>query len=128
MTLPPLVLLGAVALLAVATLLSRANQNRKLLQPLLGRTFRVEVWGASLATPQAVFELESAFALGAGLHLTLRPVSGGKASRLKIAQPSAAIAQGDRIEIRQAAYVSWQRARIKRDSPAAPAVVLVGSA
>ncbi|MGZ5475857.1 MAG: hypothetical protein ACXW29_05390, partial [Thermoanaerobaculia bacterium] len=77
---------------------------------------RVEAWGMPLpASSEAIFEIDSVAAFGAGLLIHLRPGSGGRRrSLLKVAQPRSASVGEGRIEIGEAAYVSWAGTKIKR--------------
>ena len=77
------------------------------------------------ASGEPIFEIDSISAFGAGLLIHLRAASGGPRSLLKIAQPGSARLEGDRLEIGQAAYVSFAGTKLR---PAAgktePALVL----
>ena len=125
MAFPALLLFMIVALFAAATLLGRANRNRKLIKPFVKSAVRVEVWGAPLVGTGEVFEVESVLAFGVGLLIRLRPAAGGRAAILKVAQPSVATVERGRVAIGTAAYVSWGGVKIKRAAGAVgPAVVM----
>jgi hypothetical protein len=108
------------------TALSNATQIVRSLRPFVKESVRVEVWGAPLpSSSEAVFEIDSVTAFGAGLLIHLRTTPGGPRSLLKVAQPGSVMLDGDRIEISKARYVSWAGKKLK---PAldkrAPALVL----
>ena len=72
-----------------------------------------------------MFEIDSVAAFGAGLLIHVRAAAGGPRILLKVAQPHAAIVREDRVEIGNAAYVSWAGGRLKRNvDPHVPALVL----
>ncbi|MGZ8829248.1 MAG: hypothetical protein ACXW2Q_02605, partial [Thermoanaerobaculia bacterium] len=95
---------------------SHANRLAGSLRPFLKKSVRVEAWGMPLpASSEAIFEIDSVAAFGAGLLIHLRPGSGGRRrSLLKVAQPRSASVSEGRIEIGEAAYVSWAGTKIKR--------------
>jgi hypothetical protein len=90
------------------------------------KAVRIEVWGNPIPdASQPMFEIDSVVAFGAGLLIHVRVAAGGPRILLKVAQPHAAIVLEDRIEIDNAAYVSWAGGRLKRSvDPHVPAVVL----
>lgn len=109
------------------TALSKATSIAGALRPYVKQTVRVEVWGAAIpASSDSVFEIVATSSFGAALYFRLRPTGGGPSCLMKVAQPGSAKLEGRRIEIAEAAYVSWAGVRIK---PAAgrkmPAVVLL---
>ena len=87
---------------------------------------RIEVWGNAIPdASQPLFEIDSISAVGAGLLIQVRAAAGGPRILLKVAQPHAATVEDARVEIDDAAYVSWAGGRLKRSSDAhVPAVVL----
>jgi len=118
----------AVACLFLAgTSLSTASQLANSLQSFVKRPARVEVWGVGLApSADAVFEIESIFALGAGLLIYLRSTPEGPASQLKVAQPLSATVVDGRLEIGGAAYISWRGKKLARAvDKKTPALTLV---
>jgi hypothetical protein len=107
---------GIGCFLVAGTAFSKAGQVATSLRSFCGRRVRVHVWGQPLPdTNDAPFQIESISALGAGLRISLRPVSGGSRSFLKVAQPGLATVEHDGVEIRDARYVSWNGAKLKRE-------------
>ena len=101
--------------LIAGSVFSNANRLAGSLRPFLKKSVRVEAWGMALpASNEAIFEIDSVSAFGAGLLIYLRPGSGGRRSLLKVAQPRSASVSEGRIEIGEAAYVSWAGKKIKR--------------
>ena len=118
---------GLVFFFLGATAFSQAAQVASSLRPFVKESVRVEVWGVPLpASDGAPFEVDSIAAFGAGLLIHLRATPGGPRSLLKVAQPGSVRLEESRIEIREAAYVSWAGTKRK---PAVgkrmPALVLV---
>jgi hypothetical protein len=105
---------------------STAARIASSLLTIVNKPVRVAVWGLPLpGCGDAVFEIDSISAFGAGLLIYLRPGAGARRSLLKVAQPTSARLQEGEIEIGDAAYVSWAGTKLK---PAvgkhAPALVL----
>ena len=114
--------LGVIALFMSATLLSRASGLVPALRPFVNKRVRVTVWGSPLT---GEFEVDSVAAFGAGLLIHLRTSTVAKRTLLKVAQPRSPNARGGRVEIGQAAYVSWAGKKLPRaGDPAIPAVVI----
>lgn len=119
------VAISAVAFLLAGSVLSNAGQIASSLRPFVRRSVHVAVWGQSLpATDAAAFQVDSIRALGAGLLIHLRPGLGQPHTLLKVAQPSAARPEDDRIEIAKARYVSWGGVKLKPNA-AHPALSLI---
>jgi hypothetical protein len=111
-----------VAMMVGATAASRANAIAASLQGYTGRKVSAVVWGK--APPGDIGEalvLESAFAISAGLHLRLRAESSGRTYRMKVAQPTGGVADGSGLQVADARYVQWERARLAR-VPRSPAL------
>lgn len=118
------VTIAALFLFLAASIFSRAGGLARSLQPLVRKSVRVEIRGLPLEG-DAIFEVDSIKAVGAGLLIHLRAASGGSRRLLKIAQPRCPKLEEHRFEIGSAAYVSW--AGTRRPPAAgtkAPAVVL----
>lgn len=116
-----------VAGLLLATSLSPAGRLTEDLQPFLGRTLEVLVWGAPPpATDGAIVTLASVKAFGAGLHFYFQVGAGTSARHLKVAQPSGARATGDRLVIETARYVQWCGRRLPA-VPGVPALTVRGT-
>lgn len=105
---------AVVCFLIAGTVFSKAYQLANSLRPFVKKFVRVEVWGIPLpASSEAIFEIDSVSAFGAGLLIHLRATSGGPRSLLKVAQPKSARLEEGRIEIGEAAYVSWAGTKLK---------------
>ena len=115
------------SLLIAGTTFSTASQLANSLQGFVKRSARVEVWGVALPpSADATFEIDSIFALGAGLQIYLRSTPGGRPSQLKVAQPKSASVVDGRLEVREAAYVSWAGRNLPRSiDKQTPALTLV---
>jgi hypothetical protein len=120
------ILAAAVLLFIAATLNSKAMGISRSLRPFVKRSVRIEVWGNAIPdSSRPMFEIDSIAALGAGLLIHVRAAAGGPRMLLKVAQPRTATVRDDRIEIDDAAYVSFAGGRLKRSGDAhIPAVVL----
>jgi hypothetical protein len=120
------ILLATILLFIAGTLNSKATRISRSLRPFVKRAVRIEVWGNPIPDPsRPVLEIDSINAFGAGLLIHVRATSGGPRILLKVAQPRAATVHEDRVEIDDAAYVSFAGGRLKRSSdPHVPAVVL----
>jgi Na+-transporting methylmalonyl-CoA/oxaloacetate decarboxylase gamma subunit len=118
---------AVVFLFLAGTAFSNATQIAKAIRRFVKESVRVEVWGAALpASGAVIFEIVSISAFGAGLLIRLRATPGGPALLLKVAQPRAARLEEGRIEISEAAYVSWAGTRIKAAAGTKmPALVLL---
>jgi len=110
-----------------ATFLGRAGRIAVALRPVVGRTVRVQVWGAPLpGSGELLFDASAIIALGAGLLLHLQPESGEAGAILKVAQPGAENLGDERIEIGTAAYVQWAGRKVERPPGSiAPALALL---
>lgn len=118
------VIIALLAFLFGGTALSNAGRLATSLAPFVKRSVRVQVWGAPLPdSDDALFEIDSIKAVGAGLLIHLRRNSGGARTLLKVAQPGPARVEEEDVEISDARYVSWAGTRLKPDS-GHPAVVL----
>lgn len=106
---------------------SKAAQIASALRGFIKESVRVEVWGVALtASGGTIFEIEAISAIGLGLLVYLRATPDGVRSLLKIAQPKSAKVEYDRIEISEAAYVSWAGTKLWPAVGAkTPALVLV---
>lgn len=71
------------------------------ISPMKGHRVQVLVWGAGIPGFAAEFQLESVAAMGAGLHVYLRPESGPRGD-LKIAQPESANVTAHSVKIHRA--------------------------
>ncbi|MDQ2979516.1 MAG: hypothetical protein M3R62_09855 [Acidobacteriota bacterium] len=118
---------GFIFLFLAGTVFSKASRIANSLRPFVQKPVRVEVWGLPLpASGEALFEVDSIAAFGAGLLIHLRATSGGPRSLLKVAQPGSARLEDGRIEIGEAAYVSWAGTKLKPGvGGRVPAVVLL---
>ena len=102
-----LIHIALVLLVIAGTYLGFAGRAERALRPFIGKTMRLEIWGVA----QGTFEVESIFAIGAGLHFYLR--QGGKRTHLKVAQPQSIRADDTRIDIAIARYVQLRRKKLK---------------
>jgi len=120
---------GVVFFFLSGSALSKATQIVGALKPFVKDPVRVEVWGAPPpASGEATFEIVSIFSIGPALYFRLQAISGGPPSLMKVAQPQSAKVEEGRIEIAEAAYVSWAGTKIKPTAGAKmPAVVLLTS-
>lgn len=85
---------------------------------------RVEVWGAPLpGSGEARYEAASIVAFGAALLIHLRAVPGGPRILLKVAQPGSGRVKGNRLEIADARYISWNGTRLRRSAGVAALVL-----
>jgi hypothetical protein len=106
---------AVVSLLIAGTTFSTASRLATSLQGFVKRSVRVQVWGIALPpSVDAVFEVDSIFALGAGLQIFLRSTPGGPPTQLKVAQPKSASVTADTLEIGEAAYISWAGRNLPR--------------
>lgn len=102
------VVIAFVALLFLATSSSPAGRLTEDLQPFLGRTVEVLVWGTPPpATEGAIVTLASVKALGAGHHFYFQVGAGTSPRHLKVAQASGTRVTGDRLVIDKARYLQW---------------------
>jgi hypothetical protein len=122
--------IAVASLLVAGTTFSTASQLANSLQSFVKRSARIEVWGVTLSTSDsATFEIDSIFALGAGLLIYLRSTPGGPPTQLKVAQPKSASVVDGRLEVGDAAYISWggkQLARAAAKKTPALSVVTLG--
>ncbi|MEO8620502.1 MAG: hypothetical protein ABI625_05515, partial [bacterium] len=95
------IIVGLVFLLIGATTFGSSGQIADAMQSHVKRPARVTAWGLPLpVVGEAVFEIDSVSALGAGLHIHLRGISGAPPrTDLKIAQPATWVVGADRLEI-----------------------------
>jgi hypothetical protein len=117
---------GFVFLSLAGTFFSHAAEIARSIRPFVRQSVCVEVWGQPLPeSGEGAFKIDSISAFGAGLLIHLRAASSGPRLLLKVAQPRSARVEEDRIEISEAAYVSWAGKKLR---PAAgkpmPALVL----
>lgn len=110
-----------VAFFVAANLISRVAAMASRLRPFIGRTVTARAWKNPLAGADA-FEVTSVRAIGAGLHIYLRP-AGGSAVHLKIAQPRGVEITESGVEVADAKYVQWGGHKLVRQ-PSAPALVI----
>lgn len=108
------VAVGVIFFFLAGTGFSKANQIAISLRPFVKKPIRVEVWGMPLpASGEAILEVDSVKAFGAALLIHLRATSGGPRTLLKVAQPKSSRLEEGRIEIGEAAYVSWAGTKLK---------------
>lgn len=120
---------AALALLGfflAASFLGRAGRIATALRPIVGRTVRVEVWGAPLpGSGGGLFDVNTVLALGQGLLFHLRQESDEAGGLLKVAQPGGETLGDERIEIATAAHVRWAGRKIEPPPRAsAPALAI----
>ena len=99
-----------VALFIVASKRSVAGRLSTALQPFVGKTVDVRLWGQ----PIGAYRVSGIRGIGAGLHFFLEPVSGGPSAALKIAQPGTARHDEREVVIADARYVQLSRRRVPR--------------
>ena len=98
-----------------ASLFGKTNRFADRLRPLIGKRVQVLAWGAELpGAAGASFSLDKVLALGAGLHIYLRPLPRGSPVHLKIAQPDGAALDDRQVEFRGAKYVQWAGGKVPR--------------
>ena len=100
--------------LLAASVLSTAARVAGQLPMLVGRDVNLEVWGIALES-SGPLRVNSVHVLGAGLHLYLELPPGSHPRDLKVAQPKTVRITEGRLEIADAAYVSWAGSKLKRD-------------
>jgi hypothetical protein len=113
----PFVPVIALFLLLTGTtlLISKVGQLAKRMRPLLGKNVRVQVWGLDLAgSPGSRFTVHAVQAVGAGLHVYLRPVPNGSPIHLKVAQPLGTYISNVGVDISKAKYIQWAGLKIKK--------------
>ena len=99
-----------------ATSFGRGSKLSDSLQPLVGKTVGVRVWGSELPDRHGCkFQMDKVWAFGAGLHFYLRPLPDGSPVHLKIAQPLGTVIGDAGFEVSQAKYVEWDRRNIPKD-------------
>ena len=102
-------------LIGTTLLISKVGQLARRMRPLLGKNVRVQVWGSDLAdSPGSRFTVHAVQAVGAGLHVYLRPVPNGSPKHLKVAQPLGTEISNVGFEISKAKYVQWAGSKIKK--------------
>jgi hypothetical protein len=105
--------------LAGASLFGRVAGLAGKVSHLAGKTVKVKVWGADLpGDTGAGFRLDKVSALGAGLHLYLRPLPDGSSTHLKIAQPRGTVVGESGVEIAESKYIQWAGSKIKKPKEA----------
>jgi hypothetical protein len=93
----------------------KVSELAERMRPLLGRKVQVQVWGSALSEGNGgSFVLHAVRALGAGLHVYLRPTAGGSPRHLKVAQPIGATTSDECVEVQEAKYVQWDGRMIKK--------------
>jgi hypothetical protein len=118
--------LALLLFLAGISFFGKTNQFAQRLQPLVGRSVRVLAWDSELpGHSAATFIVQSVRALGAGLHLYLRPLPQGAPIHLKIAQPRAATVDDAGVTIREAKYVQWAGRKVRKSQATIPFVLTV---
>src|SRR6266568_7882385 len=123
---PFLPVLALLLFLAGSSLFGKTNQFAQRLQPFVGRSVRVLAWDSELPGHSAeTFIVQSVRALGAGLHLYLRPLPQGSPIHLKIAQPREATVDDAGVTIREAKYVQWVGRKVPKSQAAIPFVLTV---
>jgi hypothetical protein len=101
--------------LAGASLFGRVAGLAGKVSHLVGKTVKVKVWGSDLPGDKGSgFRLDKVSALGAGLHLYLRPLPDGASTHLKIAQPRGAVVGQSGVEVIEAKYIQWAGSKIKK--------------
>jgi xanthosine utilization system XapX-like protein len=105
---PFLPVVALLLFLAGASFFSKTSRFAERMRPLVGKSVRAQVWGAELpGHAGVVFRLHSVAAVGAGLHLYLRPLPDGSPIHLKVAQPRGALLDDCGVELAEAKYVQW---------------------
>ena len=121
---PFIPVLALLLFLIAASLFGKTNRFADRLRPLVGKRVRVLAWGAE---PPGIagtsFSLDKVLALGAGLHIYLRPLPLGSPIHMKIAQPHGASLDDRHVEIRGAKYVQWAGGKVPKVEEQ-PALVL----
>jgi hypothetical protein len=118
MTHPFTPVVALILFLAGASLFGRVAGLAGQVSHLVGKTVKVKVWGADLpGDTGSGFRLDKVSALGAGLHLDLRPLPDGSSTHLKIAQPRWPMVGESGVEITEAKYIQWAGAKIKKPRP-----------
>ena len=117
------IVVALAAFIAAATLISRACAMAVQLRSFLGRMVTVRAWGTQLPDGEA-FEVASVRAIGAGLHIYLRPQTAVSPIHLKVAQPKRAEITTTSVRIHEAKYIQWAGKRLPRPDSSAPALVL----
>ena len=126
MTHPFSPVLALLLFLAGASFFGKTSRFADKLRPLVGQSVRVRVWGSELPDHAGSrFSVHMVRALGAGLHLYLRPLADGSPMHLKVAQPFGAIAGDSGFEISHAKYVQWDGRKIKKDEREKALVLVV---
>jgi xanthosine utilization system XapX-like protein len=100
--------MALLSFLAGASVFGRTSRFAARLEPWIGNTVRVQVWGSELPDASGSgFSLHKVLAVGPGLHFYLCPLPNGEPIHLKVAQPRGAIMGDTGLEIAQAKYVQW---------------------
>lgn len=95
-------------------ILGKSGQFARALKPFVKKPVRLEIWGEPLpGTEGGILQIDSVAPLGLGIWIYLRPLSGGKKLKLKIAQPTTLAIGSSGAEITFAGYVQWDSRRIK---------------
>jgi hypothetical protein len=102
-------------LAGTSLLISKVGQLAKRMHLLLGKSVHVRAWGLDLAgSTGSKFTIYTVRALGAGLHVFLRPLPDGSPIHLKVAQPLGTQISNVGLEISEAKYVQWAGSKIKK--------------
>ena len=110
-------------MLLVATSASVAGRLAKSLDPFLDRPVEILIWGESVPGP---CRIQSARALGPGLHLFVNCAGERRPTHIKIAQPKFATIAEESFEIGDAKYVQCAGKTMPRTAEV-PAVCIKGS-
>lgn len=98
-----------------ANFLGKVSEFSERMRPLIGKQVRVHVWGSALRNDSNdEFVLHMVRALGAGLHLYLRPLTNGSPKHLKVAQPMGATMSAACVEVTEAKYVQWNGRKLNK--------------
>jgi hypothetical protein len=112
---PFIPVLALLLFLTAASLFGKTSRFADRLRPLVGNRVRVLAWGAELpGYVGASFSLDKVLALGAGLHIYLRPLPNGLPIHLKVAQPEGAELDDRHVEIQAAKYIQWAGRKVPK--------------
>ncbi|MEJ2367394.1 MAG: hypothetical protein P8Z49_03345 [Acidobacteriota bacterium] len=122
---------GLLCILAAMSILGKAGRFSGALKPFISKQVRPEIWGKPLPGTKegAILQVDSIAAVGVGLWIYLRPISGGKRIKLKIAQPTTLTVSPSGAEITFAGYAQWDSRRVKdQNNRRAPGTVVLSLA
>lgn len=89
-------------------ILGKPGQFARSLRAFEGRPVQVEIWGVPLPGSEGcLFKVDSLACLGVGLWIYLRPLSGGRRTKLKIAQPTSMLLNNGVAKIDFSGYAQW---------------------